>query len=88
MQYSSLSFYNYYCLQESDSTKPPVTHYNIYHNISSSAITESFDTSVTFDNVSCDTLYFITVNAENIIGEGSNKSITICKGLLLHRFIN
>ena len=43
--------------------KPPVTHYNIYHNFTSS-ITESFETSVTFDNVSCDTLYLITVNAE------------------------
>ena len=66
--------------------KPPVTHYNIYHNFTSS-ITESFETSVTFNNVSCDTLYLVTVNAENIIGEGSNKSITICKGLLLHRFM-
>ena len=61
--------------------KPPVTHYNIYYNFTSS-ITESFETSVTFDNVSCNTLYFVTVNAENIIGEGSNKSISICKGLL------
>ena len=76
------SIYNNHCLQESDSTNtltPPVTHYNIYHNISSSAITESFDTSVTFHNVSCDTSYIITVNAENIIGEGRNKSITVCK---------
>ena len=65
--------------------KPPVTHYNVYHNFTSSII-ESFETSVSFDNVSYDTLYLVTVNAENIIGEGSNKSITICKGLLIHCF--
>ena len=67
--------------QESDSTsvlKPHVTQYNIYHGFTSS-ITVSFDTSVTFHNVLCDTLYLIIVNAENIIGEGSNKSITICE---------
>ena len=83
---------NYYniCLQESDSTntlKLPVLHYNIYHNISSPAITESFDTSVTFDNVSCDTLYLITVNGENIIGEGGNKSISICEFIKSHLII-
>ena len=69
-------------MQEIDSTNtltPPVTRYNIYHNISSSAITESFDTSVTFHNVSCNTSYLITVNAENIIGEGGNTSISICE---------
>ena len=65
--------------------KPPVTHYNIYHNFTSS-ITESFETSVSFDNVSCDSLYLVTVNAGNIIGKGSNKSITFCKGLLIHCF--
>ena len=59
--------------------KPPLTHYNIYHNLSSSAITESFDTSVTFHNVSCDTLYLITVNGENVIGDGGNISISICE---------
>ena len=81
MQYFG-SFYNNHCLQESDSTNtltPLVTRYNIYHNISSSAVTESFDTSVTFHNVSCDTSYFITVNAENIIGEGGNTSISVCE---------
>ena len=69
-------------MQESDSTNtltPPVTHYNIYHNISSSAITESFDTSVTFHNVSCNTSYFITVNGENSAGESGNTSISICE---------
>ena len=65
-----------------------MTHYNIYHNISSSAITESFDTSVTIDNVSCNTSYLITVNAENIISEGGNKSISICEFIIIKSLNN
>ena len=79
MKYLSQSIHNNFCLQEIDSTKPPVTHYNIYYNIVCYHGTESLDTSVTFHNVSCDTLYLIIVNAENIIGEGGNKSISICE---------
>ena len=88
MKYLSQSIHNNFCLQEIDSTKPPVTHYNIYHNILSSAITESLDTSVTFHNVSCDTLYVIIVNAENIIGEGGNKSISICELIFIIKSLN
>ena len=29
--------------------------------------------------MSCDTLYLVTVNPENIIGKGRNKSISICE---------
>ena len=65
-------------IQDSDNIlKPPVTHYNIYHNFSSSKYLEVNETRFTFHNVSCGTVYLVRVNAENIIGEGENKSIII-----------
>ena len=67
-------------VQEGDNTlKPPVTHYNIYHNFTSSNPFEVNinGTNITFYNVSCGSSYLVQVNAVNIIGEGEYTQIII-----------
>ena len=62
------------------SLRPPVTHYHIYHNLTSSDgsiihnITNNI-TQLTFHGISYGNKYSVTVIAENVIGQGPGVNI-------------
>ena len=57
--------------------KPPITEYNIYHNITNGLLIKDTVTNnnIVFNDSVCGEYYTISVSAKNIIGNGNNVSI-------------
>ena len=72
--------------------KPPITEYNIYHNITSSNGSKDTVTNnnILFNDSVCGEYYTISVSAKNVIGNGNNESINskLIKYIILLSSIN
>ena len=70
----------YFSKPPPSSLRPPVTHYHINHNLTSSDgsiihnITNNI-TQVIFNSISYGNKYSVTVTAENVVGQGPGVNI-------------